>query len=236
VAEAAGLEVEPITALGRVEDRSLLGATWFEQRTLFVERGQSPARRRFTLAHELMHALCPWHRAALRTDTASELFGPVHELVEAEANAGAGLLIFGGSSFLMPEAVSMPQSLTLARVYGASLHATLHHCVEKDRSASALLVAGRFEERDGTLPVWRSIESGEFRRRHGRAVALVPHGLPAGSALRELAEAARVSREPAPIAVTLGGRRFMAEAHDNRHSVFVLLRPHAGRRAVRHAA
>jgi hypothetical protein len=58
----------------RTPGRRLLGALWFEERTVFLERAQSAPRRRFTTAHELVHALCPWHEAVLREDTEDELF------------------------------------------------------------------------------------------------------------------------------------------------------------------
>src|SRR3954451_14785017 len=58
----------------RTPGRRLLGALWFDERTIFLEESQSDARRRFPEAHELMHALCPWHEALLREDTSDELF------------------------------------------------------------------------------------------------------------------------------------------------------------------
>jgi hypothetical protein len=215
VAQAAGIEVMPVAALGRA-DVPLLGALWFEERALFLERRQSPARRRFTQAHELMHALCPWHRGVLRADTATELFGPARLAIEAEANAGAGLLIFGGSRF-DGEPLSMPRALALAAAHQASVHATLVHSVQSDGGRSALLVAGRFPQRDGSLPVWRSIRSPAFGR------ARLPTTLAAGSPLRELAERARTTREPPPATVRIGGRALTAEAQDNRHAMLVLL-------------
>jgi hypothetical protein len=221
VAATAAIAIEPVASLGPARDRPVLGAMWLEERTLFLERRQSPARRRFTQAHELMHALCPWHGPALRTDTAAELFGPTREMLEAEANAGASLLLFGGTQATGP--VSMAGAQALAAAHGASVHATLHHCVEADRGTSALLVAGRFPARDGALPVWRSIESPAFGRRFR---ALAPSRLAPGSALRDLAEQARTTRQPPGIAVELGGSPFVAEAHDNRHAVLVLLRLH----------
>jgi hypothetical protein len=221
VADAAGIAVEPVRAFGVGGSRPVLGAMWFEERALFVERNQSAARMRFTQAHELMHALCPWHHAALRTDTAAELFGPARDALESEANAGASMLIFGGAR---PAAgVSMAGAAALAAAHEASVHATLHHCVESDEGVSALLVAGRFPRRDGSLPVWRSIESPGFLRHYGCAQAHFPDGLTAGSPLLELAGHARVSREPPAMPLTMAGHRVVAEAHDNRHAVFVLL-------------
>src|SRR4051812_39253207 len=63
---------------------ALLGALWFEERAIFLEERQSTARRRFTEAHELMHALCPWHEAVLREDTRDELFRATADQIEAE--------------------------------------------------------------------------------------------------------------------------------------------------------
>src|SRR5215218_10221989 len=84
--------VEPMPALPervRTPGRRLLRALWFEERTIFLEERQSPARRRFTHAHELIHALVPWHEAAIREDTRDELFRRAAvDAIEAEANAG----------------------------------------------------------------------------------------------------------------------------------------------------
>jgi hypothetical protein len=225
--------VEPMPALPagvRSSARQLLGALWFEERTIFLEQGQSEPRRRFTEAHELMHALCPWHEAVLREDTSAELFRPAVELVEAEANAGAGMLLFQGSDFaarVASERPSITAPLALAREYGASVHAALHHYVLTHGAALAMLVVGRFPRRDGSLPVWRSVESRRYRRRFDRAAAAIPGGLLPGSPLRELVEAARCADEPAVARLPWGGgpSRVRAHAHYNRHAFLVLLEP-----------
>jgi hypothetical protein len=172
VARYAGVSaVEPVAALPagiRASQRAILGALWFEERVLYVEARQSPPRRRFTEAHELVHALCPWHEAVLREDTADELFRPVADAIEAEANAGAGLLILGGSSFAR-RAASAPCSIATARAlaeqHGASVHATLHHYVQTHAAAVAMLVVGRFPRKDGSLPSCASAGSASRRRR-----------------------------------------------------------------------
>ena len=228
--------LEPMPALPervRTPGRRLLGALWFEERTIFLDPGQSPARRRFTEAHELMHALCPWHEAVLREDTSAELFRPVVEELEAEANLGAAMLLFQGRSFarrLAGERPSIDTPLALAREYGASAHAALHHYVRMHARSLALLVVGRFPRRDGSLPVWRSVESRRYLRRFDRAAAATPQGLLPGSPLRELVEAARHSSEPPaarlPWTDPRGGvRRVLAHAHDNRHAFLVLVHP-----------
>lgn len=228
--------VEALPALPeriRTPGRKLLGALWFEERSIFLDQGQSAARSRFTEAHELVHALCPWHVAVLREDTGDELFKATAERIEAEANLGAGMLLFQGRHFAeraSEEPPSLSTPLALAREYGASVHAAAHQYVATHAAAIALLVVGRFPRRDGSLPVWRGVESARYRERFSRVAAIVPRGVLSGSPLRELVEAARRASEPAVASLpwrhrTGGVRRVVAHAHYNRHAFLVLLEP-----------
>jgi len=210
--------------------RALLGALWFERRAVYVDLSQPVARRRFTDAHEAMHALCPWHEAVLREDTEDELFRATRDSIEAEANLGAGMLIFQGRRFaerVSDEPCSVRTAQVLAVEHGASVQATLHHCVEHEARVAAMLVAGRFPRRDDSLPVWSGTESASFLRRFGRVTRLVPAGLPPGDMLRDLAEAARRTSVPPVIDFRLhdtGGsaRDVTVEAHYNRHTFLLL--------------
>jgi hypothetical protein len=229
--------VAPMPALPsdvRTPGRALLGALWFEERALFVDQRQAAPRRRFTQAHELIHALCPWHSAALREDTEAELFRPAAEALEAEANAGAGMLIFQREDFAAHAhggPPSLAAALALAGRYGASRHATVHHYVQSHPAPVALLVAGRFPRRDGSLPVWRGVESAAFRARCGAAARRFPAGLRPGGPLLELAEAARVTSDVPAVTLRLPGAgervHVRAEAYHNRHAFLVLLAPTA---------
>lgn len=235
-AGVAGVLPTPLDALAeavgvreRVElppQARVLGALWFERRALFVERTQSPPRRRFTVAHEIGHLLCPWHRAAVRLDTAGELFGDVAAGIEAEANIAASELIFQGGRFTAEAAGHEPSlrtPLELAEAYGASGHAAAHHYVERHAEPLALLVAGRWPDAGGRLPVWKSVESPAFISAFGRLAGRVRH-LPAGGPpLADAVEAARRSSEPVPATVTLGARTFAAEVLNNRHCHLVLV-------------
>jgi hypothetical protein len=225
----------------RTPGRRLLGALWFEERALFVDDTQAPARRRFTEAHELVHALCPWHGAALREDTEDELFRATRAALEIEANAGAGMLIFQRADFAARAAegpCSIRTGLALAARYGASRHAALHHYVATHPSPLALVVAGRYPRRDGSLPVWRGVESPAFAARFGPAAPRLHAGLAPGGGLRELAEAARTTSDPPSARICLPGLpgAFRAEAWDNRHAVLLALAPAAARRPAQSAA
>jgi hypothetical protein len=217
VHELAGIELERLPVAAPLRDR-LLGAVWFEERALFVRAGQSAARRRFTEAHETAHLLCPWHAAALRTDTAHEL-SAFAEGLEAEANYGAGQLIFQGDAFAREAAAherSLRTPFTLAGRYGASRHAAAYHYAESHRDPVALVVAGRWPDGTGRLPVWRTVQSPAFARRHGR----VPPLDAVDGSLAEAIEAARSTT--GPVEATVGGLR--AEVANNRHCHLVLVR------------
>jgi hypothetical protein len=209
----------------------LLGALWFEERTLFVDPRQSQARRRFTEAHETVHLLCPWHASVLRLDTAAELFGELSRGVEAEANFGAGQLIFQGTAFA-DEARRHDRSLrtpfALAKAYGASRHAAAHHYVESNPDPLVLLVAGRWPGPDGCLPIWRSVESQSFRRHFAR----LPNLDTIAGPLAEAIDQARTSTDPKPATLLLTDRagrlrQARAEVANNRHCHLILIHTHA---------
>ena len=215
--------IDELPPSARDSERPVLGAFSFSDRTLYVDEGQSAVRRRFTEAHELVHALCPWHEAVLRLDTEAELFRPVAAQLEVEANAGAGLLIFQGRDLARRahgEQLSISRSLDLAAEYGASAHATLHHLVVNHLGPAALLVVGRFPRRDGSLPVWRTIRSPAFGAR-------LPSAIEPRSALREIVEATRRAGRAAS-SIVLSDRhghrsRCTADGYYNRHTFLVLL-------------
>ena len=195
---------------------------------MFIDGGQSEPRRRFTEAHEAIHALCPWHRATLMLDDEETLSGRVHDQLEAEANYGAAQLIFQGGRFhrdALAEPVSLRTPLALAERYGASRHAALHHYAGEHPAAVALLVLGRWSGADGALPVWSRVESPSFRERYGR---LAPGVLAPGTVASGLVDASRRANEPpsAPLALRDRGgtpRPFTAEAFSNRRCLFLLV-------------
>jgi hypothetical protein len=228
--------------------KRVLGAWVYGERIAYVDRGEASVRVHFTDAHEATHAMCPWHGPTLQVDDEDSLMGRLRKTVESEANYGAGHLIFQGGRFhrrALEEQVSIRTPLDFAREYGASKHATLHYYVEEHPDALALLVAGRFPRWNGTLPIWRTVESAEFLRRFGELSNHLP-----GEGLSTLEE----GTSPLPLAdivnasshaidpptkelhlVDRGGspRRFVAEAFFNGRCYFVLLTDRKARRLGR---
>lgn len=221
----------------------LLGAFWKEERVVFIDEEQGASRRQWTDAHEAVHVMCEWHTEILRLDNEDTLFRELHDMVESEANFGAGHLVFQGGRFhrrALADQISIRTPIALSSSYGASHHATLHYYVEEHPFPLALLITGRYPRADGTLPVWRSIESDSFLRRHGRLESLLPGGrlsISEGSdaPLAEIVCRSKLATDPPSCEVTIPdvdgrGRKFVAEAFFNGHCHFVTV---ADRKATR---
>jgi hypothetical protein len=236
VQSAAGIlarrDIAALPAELATPGRALLGALWFEERTLYVDLSQPEPRRRFTDAHEAMHALCPWHEATLREDTEAELFRATRAAIEAEANHGAAELIFQGRAF-RERLAAMPAEIASARAlaaeHGASLRATLHQLAADHPSPVALLVVSRFPDPEDGLRVWGAVTSPAYRRLRGPG----PRAIARDTPLRALIEAARGFQAAPPTAISLDGAPCVADVHYNRRCFLVLL---SVRRLARRAA
>lgn len=221
----------------------LLGAFWKEERIVFIDEEQGTSRRQWTDAHEAVHVMCGWHTEILRLDNEDTLFKDLHDRIEGEANYGAGHLVFQGGRFhrrALTDQISIRTPIALSSSYGASRHATLHYYVEEHPFPIALLVAGRYPHADGTLPIWRSVESESFLQRHGRLEQLLPGGKllvedGADAPLAEIICRSKLAVDPPNCDVTIpdldgGERKFIAEAFFNGYCHFVTV---ADRKATR---
>src|SRR4051812_21539006 len=149
--------------------KKILGAYLFRAETAFVDFSQPEGRARFIQAHELGHRIVPWHSVAYLDDE-HRLFHETEEVFELEASLAGAHLIFQGNPFFeraLEYPVSMKTPLLLADVCKASLHATIHYYIEHYPEPVAGLIAGRLRRTDGTVPIWRAIESGSFRSQFG---------------------------------------------------------------------
>jgi hypothetical protein len=224
--------------------KRLLGAMWFTERTVFVDRSQPEPRQLFTDAHEATHVMCDWHEPTLKLDNEDTLFREAKQQVEREAGYGASRLIFQGARFhnrALHEQVSIRTPLGLATSYGASLHATVHYYAEEHPDAVALLISGRFPHFDGSLPIWTSVESAAFRRRFGPVTRLLPEqklSIGEDALLGDILVASRMALDPPSKDIAVPDRdgtkvAFVAEAFFNGRCHFVLLSDRRARRLGR---
>lgn len=254
VAKAVGVaEIHDISKLPKTLEakkppawKRILGAVRFKDRVIYVDQneGGGVGRRNFTTAHETAHVLLPWHAQAFRLDDERTLFLGATEELEAEANWAAAHLIFQGSRYhrrALGNQVSIRTPIALARDYEASVHASIRYYVQHHPEPVAALVAGRYTQFDGTLPVWNSIESPSFLERYGRLLYQLPGGTlqvegdpPLLGRLAAAALANQASDPPTDktLLASLSGdrNRFIAEAFFNHYTVFLMV---AAQRATR---
>lgn len=237
IKEAAELPEDVAAHKPRVWKR-VLGAIVFPAKTIYVDReSQIEPRANFTQAHETAHMLLPWHEAAFRLDDEKQLFYGTRDELELEANYAAAHLIFQGHRYherALQNEVSIATPIELAQQYGASLHASIRFYVERHPDPVAVLVAGRYTQFDGTLPIWTSFESESFLERFGRfadqpgaGLSVVEPDLPLGQIAATVRETDGVVSDTITLIDFHGdARRFVAEGFFNRYSVFIMVSPY----------
>ncbi len=215
--------------------KKILGALLHRERVALVDLSQCVPRARLTEAHEIGHQILPWHRAAFQLDDEERLLGETRDQLEREAYLAGGHLLFQGEVFwrqAMDYRVSISTPIALAPGYGASLHATIRYYVLHHPDPVSVLVAGRYLNSDGSVPVWGSVDSPRFVERFGRlADRMAGHlmigegdGEPLGDIVMRAMSAGDVAAKDVVMPDLVGERcAFIAEAFFNRHNVFVMV-------------
>jgi len=190
VAEVAG--VEEIIAIDDIPDdlvankpnmlKRILGAYLYRSNTAFVDLSQPVGRQRFILAHETGHKIVPWHEDSHYLDDEIRLFRDSEEELEEEANLAGTLLMFQGARFhqrALDFENGLRTPIAMADEYGASMHASIWYYTEHHPEPVALVIAGQHLRSDGTVPVWRSVQSKTFTERFGSVRQWLPtRGVP----------------------------------------------------------
>lgn len=70
-----------------------------DRKRILINKGLPEPKWRWTEAHEIIHSVIPWHSGAVMGDDEYSVTPSCHEQVEAEANYGAGRLLFLQSIF-----------------------------------------------------------------------------------------------------------------------------------------
>ena len=114
--------------------KSKLCAFWVpESARILVDTEVPKPKHRWIEAHEITHSVTPWHRHFLLGDNHHTLDPACHAILEAEANYGAGRLLFLQDRFVQ-EARDVPLSFAsikaLAKRYENSIVSTFWRFVE----------------------------------------------------------------------------------------------------------
>lgn len=93
------LSEDPKLILEVIQKAKLSGLWLPEGRKIFIDQEVPMLKHRWIEAHEISHSFIPWHSEFLLGDTAITLAPDCHEMIEAEANFGAGRMLFFGDKF-----------------------------------------------------------------------------------------------------------------------------------------
>lgn len=130
------LMARPSLLLDVIKKANLSGLWLPDNRHIYIDQEQPKAKHRWIEAHEMAHSIVPWHAEFLMGDNELTLDPACHETIEAEANFGAGRLLFHGDRFAN-EARDCVESfdtiLALKARYGNTLTSTFWRFIE-DRS------------------------------------------------------------------------------------------------------
>ena len=115
---------------------------------ILVKEGERPARRRFTIGHELGHFLIPSHRGnrqCTRQDLAERRTDTQYQKQETQANAFSAGLLMPKKTFTRDidalGSADVSHIIELARAYGTSLEATANRYVELTEDACAIVMS-----------------------------------------------------------------------------------------------
>jgi hypothetical protein len=107
----------PMLLLDAVKKWDLKALYVPDRKRILIDRSQHHLKWRWSEAHEVIHSVTEWHQTLLHGDNTFSLSPDCHEQVEAEANYGAGRLLFLQDQFLEFSRSSSP---TFSLVQSAS--------------------------------------------------------------------------------------------------------------------
>jgi hypothetical protein len=128
------LTEDPLLILEVVKKAKLSGLWLPDDKQIMIDREVPELKHRWIEAHEISHSFIPWHSHFLLGDTQLTLDPLCHDTIEAEANFGAGRLLFFGQQFASDARdleLRFKSVQALKGRYGNTLTSTLWRFVEE---------------------------------------------------------------------------------------------------------
>jgi hypothetical protein len=104
-----------------------------DRKRILLDRSLPILKQKWSVAHETIHSVLPWHGELAIGDTKLTLTPACHEQIEAEANYGAGRLLFLGDLFAKHARdmePTMKNIMELHNLFGNTITTTLWRYVE----------------------------------------------------------------------------------------------------------
>ena len=177
----AGIQVfkRPKLLIDAIRKSSLQALYLPDRKRILLDKSLPKLKHRWNEAHEICHSLLPWHLEVMLGDNKHTLLPVCQEEIEAEANFGAGRLLFLRDRFT-EEARSLKPSIVTIRalkgIFGNTISSTLYRYVESagvDRPIVGMItghphVSRRPDDFDPSDPCRHFIRSPAFERCFGR--------------------------------------------------------------------
>jgi hypothetical protein len=123
----------PMLLLDAIKKLSLQALYVPDRRRILLDANVPVLKHRWNEAHEVIHSLLPWHEDVMHGDNRHTLLPVCEEQAEAEANYGAGRMLFLRDRF-GAQALDLPLNIAslqaLKKDFGNTLSSTLWRFVE----------------------------------------------------------------------------------------------------------
>lgn len=174
--KVAGKQVlsEPSTILAVTKSLGLKGVLLVDRRRILLDTDEPKPKLRWNEAHEITHDILPWHEGIAHGDPLTTLSPSCHEQIEAEANYGAGRLLFCGGTFrdvVRSSELRFPLVQSLSKQFGNTMTTTLWRVTEASNRAAFAIVGAHPNDVSGDpeADVRYFIRSPLFAAEHARA-------------------------------------------------------------------
>ena len=154
--KVAGTQIieQPSLILTVVRRLNLKALLLPDNRRILIDSDVPKAKHRWNESHEIIHDVLPWHEGMAHGDPEATLSPACHDLVEAEANYGAGRLLFLGREFdgmLRASTCDFKLIQSLHAQYGNTMTTTLWRVVELSVDAAFGLVSAHPHKATGDI-------------------------------------------------------------------------------------
>lgn len=125
--------LRPALILDIVRKRSLKALYLPDRKRILIDSSEPELKWRWNEAHEIIHAGVPWHQEAMFGDTEVTLSPSCHEEIEAQANFGAGRMLFFQDQlrdFISLSTLNFALVQAIKKRYGNTLTSSLWRLVE----------------------------------------------------------------------------------------------------------
>ena len=110
-----------------------------DRKRILIDDSVPELKKRWYESHEVAHSLIPWHADYMLGDDRTTLSQACQQIIEAEANYGAGRLLFPNKAFSEARRSSVPtltQIRAIAKHFGNTITSTLWRCVEQSEEVT----------------------------------------------------------------------------------------------------